>query len=142
MADRQERLYGKLLEHDPHAFSQFAAGRRIRRVKTEHGNATMVSLAKALEDLDDRGLACPVRPEQCEDLALVHLKGNVPHCFGHLVGLSELLDGDNRHATSFNVSLLVLTLGRQKLGTARNVPIATHGDKGKEPYRVAEHSTG
>ena len=87
MADRQERLDGKLLEHDPHAFSQLAAGRRVRRVITEHDNVTMVSLAKALEDLDDRGLACAVRPEQREDLALVHLEGNVPHCFGPLVGL-------------------------------------------------------
>ena len=100
MADGQERLDGELLEHDPHAFSQLAAGRRVRRVTTEHDNATVVSLAKALEDLDDRGLACAVRPEQREDLALVHLEGNVPHRFGPLVGLCEMFYRDSGHATS------------------------------------------
>ncbi len=100
LADREERLDGKLLEHNPHAFPQLAAGCRVCRVITEHENVTAVSLAKALEDLDDRGLACAVRPEQREDLALVHLEGDVPYCFGPLVGLCEMFNRDSGHATS------------------------------------------
>ena len=97
LADRQERLDGELLKHDPHAFSQLATGRRVGRVVTEHVDVTPVTLAKALEDLDDRGLARAIGSEQREDLALVHLEGDVLHCFGCFVGLREMFHRDNRH---------------------------------------------
>jgi hypothetical protein len=100
LAHRQERLDRELLEHDPHAFAQLTTRRWVGRVESEHLDDAPVTLAKALEDLDDRGLAGAVRSEQGEDLPLVDLKGDVLDSFGPFVGLHETLDRDNRHIPS------------------------------------------
>ena len=77
LADRQEGLDGQLLEHDAQALAQLPTGRRIGGVVPEHLDPAAVARAEALEDLDRRGLAGTVGPEQGEDLALLHLEGDV-----------------------------------------------------------------
>ena len=55
------------------------------------------AVAEALEDLDGGGLAGAVRPEQREDLALLHLEADVAHGHGVPVGLGEVLHAHRRH---------------------------------------------
>ena len=61
------RVQPALLEH--HADARAQRGRVARRVEAEDPHRAGVGGAVALEDLDGRGLARAVRPEQAEHLA-------------------------------------------------------------------------
>ena len=45
------------------------------------------------EDVDGRGLACAVRPEEAEDLAFVHVEGNAVNGSEGLESFGEVLNG-------------------------------------------------
>ena len=73
----EELLDGGLLEHDPDALEHPPAV--VAGVEAEHGDLARGRCLVALEDLDDRGLAGAVRPEQGEDLAALHFEVDASH---------------------------------------------------------------
>src|SRR5262249_22065410 len=66
------------------------------RVQPEHGDGAGVAVPIALEDLDRRGLARPVRSEEREDLALGHIEAEPLDRLGGSVRLPEPSDADRR----------------------------------------------
>ena len=84
----REEVLGKgaLLQLDPDA--ALHAGRILRDVHTGDRRAPSVGGAEPLEDLDGRRLPRAVRPEQREDLALLHFKGDARDGFDVAVALS------------------------------------------------------
>ena len=87
--------HGALLEHDPDPGAERPRPRR--GVDAEHRDAAGVTVAVALEDLDDGGLAGAVGAEQPEDLALPHREAQTADRLEAPVRLPEPLDGDRRH---------------------------------------------
>jgi hypothetical protein len=51
----------------------------VAGVDPEHGDLAGGRALVSLEDLDDRGLAVPVPPEQGKDLATVDIEVDAPH---------------------------------------------------------------
>src|SRR5208283_6160974 len=67
LADGQELLHGRLLQDDPDALEHSPP--IMPGVVPQYGDLAGARCLVALQDLDDRGLACAVRSEQSQDLA-------------------------------------------------------------------------
>ena len=63
--------------------------------RPEHVDAARVRGAQPLDALDGRRLPRTVRPEDAEDLALLHLEGDVRDRLEVAVALGQVLDDDD-----------------------------------------------
>src|SRR4051812_30548814 len=87
------------LEDDAHALEERPLA--LRGIVAEHRHVAGAPLAIALEDLDRRGLAGPVRAEQPEDLSSDQLEGDAAYGLVVAVALAQLahLDGGVGHGS-------------------------------------------
>src|SRR4051812_23798662 len=91
----QEALDARRLQDDPDALAHpFVA---LCGIETEHGHLARRALAKALEDLDGRGLPRTVGAEEREDLTV--LDGHVDGFDGLelSIRLAQAFDDDRSH---------------------------------------------
>jgi hypothetical protein len=96
LAYGQEWAQLRLLEDDAHPFPELA--RRIAGIEAEHGRASAVALAVALQDLDRRRLARAVRTEEPEHLALRDVEADAVERLHVPVRLRQVRDRDRvRH---------------------------------------------
>jgi len=79
-------------EHDPEAVAPPA--RPLGRILPEDDHVSAVAGPEALQDLDRRGLAGPVRTEEREDLAVANLEVDPSNRFAPPVGLAQAPDLD------------------------------------------------
>src|SRR6202011_4961906 len=77
LGDRELVLDTALLQHDPDPLAQRPLA--ARRIHPEHADFAPGALPIALENLDGRGLAGAVGPEQTEDLPYPHLEAHATH---------------------------------------------------------------
>ncbi len=66
----------------------------LRRVEAQHAHGAGIGPAVALEDLDGRGLAGAVGPEQAEQLTAAHLEGHAGEDLAGAVRLADVADAD------------------------------------------------
>src|SRR4051794_8384909 len=92
LAHRRARVEADALQHDPDALLQVEVA--LLRVEAEHGDLAATALAVALEDLDSRGLARAVGPEQPEHLAASHLERQAAHRLDRPVRLAQVAHAD------------------------------------------------
>ncbi len=64
----------------------------------QHLHLAAVAATVSLEDLHGRGLACAVRPEECERLAALHVEVDVVDGDVPAVGPGEVANPDRRVA--------------------------------------------
>jgi hypothetical protein len=96
LAHGQARVEAAALEHDPDALAQLAL--TSFGVVAEHADAAAGAPPVALEDLDRRRLASPVRAEQAEHLAARDLEGETADGVDVAIALAEVGNLDRRCA--------------------------------------------
>src|SRR3954468_192034 len=94
LAHRGPRVEADALEHDSHPLLKRMVA--ALGVEAEHRHVAARSLAVALEDLDGRGLAGAVRPEQAEHLAARDLERHAAHRLDGPVALAQVAHADGR----------------------------------------------
>src|SRR5687768_233251 len=67
-------------------------------IETENRNGAIVGSAQAFDALHRGGLACAVRSDESEDLAVVHLERDIVHRDERLVGFSDPRNLNDRAA--------------------------------------------
>ena len=89
LADGQGGWQLRRLEDDADPLAKRLAS--VLGVDAEHRHVTAVTLPVALEDLDGRRLAGPVRPEQAEDLPLLDREADPGDGLHGAVALAEIV---------------------------------------------------
>jgi hypothetical protein len=94
LAWRDVAIHAGRLQDDPDPLAQ--RPRLLLGIVSEHRYDPARSSAVALEDLDRRGLACAVGPEQAKDLAGGDFEVQAAHGFVLAVGLAQVADENGR----------------------------------------------
>src|SRR6266511_1919516 len=96
----REEVLGERALLELHADPLLHAGGLLPDIDTGDERGAAVRLAQPFEDLDRRGLPRPVRTEEREDLALLHVEAHAVDRLDPTVALAQLANGDDRRHTS------------------------------------------
>src|SRR3979411_3286912 len=101
LGDGQVGVYTRRLQDDPHLFPEPAG--MGRGIDAKHRDSSGIAGAESLQDLNGRGLARAVRPEQGKDFSLRDGKVNALDRYQAGVRLAQALNFDNaaRHDRSY-----------------------------------------
>ena len=104
LADGQVRLDRDVLQDQAGPLTQLAGAGPLAGVVAEDLGCPAVAGAEALQDLQRRGLAGPVRPEQRDDLAVADGEADVSHGVHPAVALAQAGDLDRVYLRTHRTS--------------------------------------